>query len=65
MRKSAPEASSNVCTGKPDGTACSDVFPNAAHECIGGQLVETLTCPAPLTRCIGVGAERTILCDDR
>ena len=52
----------SVCDGKPNGTACSDVFPNEAHTCRDGQLIESLACPPPQTHCVGVSADAQIIC---
>ena len=62
----APAPPSSICTGKADGTFCSDTFTMYAFTCKGGQLdpAKTLKCPFPQTQCRSVNADGTLTCDD-
>lgn len=61
-----PAQLKSVCTGKGDGTFCSDTFMGFAFTCKGGQLEadKTLQCPYPQTHCKSVNADGTLTCED-
>jgi hypothetical protein len=61
-----PAQFKSVCTGKGDGTFCSDTFMGFAFTCKGGELEadKTLQCPYPQTHCKSVNADGTLTCED-